>query len=50
MSSTIPTPSAAPALPETAHAEGRLSGKKSALQLAEMVVAMVVGMLVLHPV
>jgi hypothetical protein len=23
MSSTIPTPSAAPALPETAHAEGR---------------------------
>ena len=50
MSSTIPTRSVTPAPPETAHTAPRLSSKKFALHFAEMVVAMAVGMVVLHPV
>ena len=50
MTSTIPTHSVSPAHPETAHTEHRLSAKKFALHFVEMVVAMAVGMVVLHPV
>ena len=50
MSSTSPTQSTTPAHPETAHTPHRLSGKKFAIHFAEMVAAMAVGMLVLHPV
>ena len=50
MSSTIPTRSVTPAPPETAHTAPRLSSKKFGLHFAEMVVAMAVGMVVLHPV
>jgi hypothetical protein len=50
VASTIPAHSASPAHPETAHTEHRLSAKKFALHFVEMVVAMAVGMVVLHPV
>lgn len=50
MSTTIPVRSATPAPPETAPTVHRLSGKKFALHFAEMVAAMAVGMVVLHPV
>jgi hypothetical protein len=53
VSSTTPVPGATPALPETAAApapvEPRLSGKKFAQHFAEMVAAMAVGMVALHP-
>jgi hypothetical protein len=41
---------AAPVPASAAHAEHRLSAKKFALHFAEMVVAMAVGMVALHPV
>jgi hypothetical protein len=50
VTSTIPTHSVSPAHPETAHTEHRLSAKKFALHFVEMVVAMAVGMVALHPV
>jgi hypothetical protein len=50
VASMIPTHSASPAYHETAHTEHRLSAKKFALHFVEMVVAMAVGMAVLHPV
>jgi hypothetical protein len=50
VTSTIPTPSVSPAHPETAHTEHRLSAKKFTLHFVEMVVAMAVGMVALHPV
>jgi hypothetical protein len=50
VSSTIPVRSATSAPPETAPTAHRRSRKKFALHFAEMVVAMAVGMLVLHPV
>ncbi len=49
MSSTVPTSSAAHPEPAV-HAAHRLSARRFALHLAEMVVAMAVGMVVLHPV
>ena len=50
MSSTPPGSSATPTRPGTPPTEHRLSGRKFALHFAEMVVAMAVGMVVLHPV
>ncbi|MEX5721703.1 hypothetical protein [Geodermatophilus maliterrae] len=56
MSSTIPTQTATAAHPEPAHSEPaphtahHLSAKKFTLHFAEMVVAMAVGMVALHPV
>ena len=50
MSSSMPTPSTTPEHLEAAHTAHRPSGKKFALHFAEMVVAMAVGMVVLHPV
>ena len=47
MASTTPDQNAETATPEAEH---RLSGKKFALHFAEMVAAMAVGMVVLHPV
>ena len=44
------TPSPATAHTQTAHTEHRLSAKKFTLHFLEMVVAMAVGMVALHPV
>ena len=51
MHSATPTPSATPAHPDVrAHTAHRLSAKKFVLHYLEMVVAMAVGMVALHPV
>jgi hypothetical protein len=47
---TTPTRGASPAHPRSAPAEHRPSARKFARHFAEMVVAMAVGMVVLHPV
>jgi hypothetical protein len=46
----IPTPSSATAPAETTHTTHQLSAKKFTLHFLEMVVAMAVGMVALHPV
>ena len=48
MPSVTPTPTPAP--PETEHTAHRLSARKFTLHFLEMVVAMAVGMVALHPV
>jgi hypothetical protein len=50
VSSTIPGPRTTAAHPGTVHTAQRLSARKFALHFAEMVVAMAVGMIALHPV
>ena len=50
MSTPTHTPSAATAHPETGHTTHHLSARKFTLHFLEMVVAMAVGMVALHPV